>query len=655
MCSATSATLLGAVAHSPAMLFYLDNWQSSTPDAAADDVIRQTADRVLQQSAADAGTAAADHRGRLQQTQPAARPRRQTRGLNENYARELMELHTLGVDGGYTQTGRDRAGADPHGLDDRSAAAGRRRSCSGRRCTTTGTKTLLGVTFTAERRERGRTRARSAGQPSVDGAAHRVSSSRSGSWPTSRRPRSSIVRRRRSRTRRATCARSCARSSRRRSSSRAEHRRAKVKTPLEFVVSAVRATGATVTNASAARGRHANLGMPLYGCQPPTGYSMTADAWVNTGALLNRMNFAVQLMIGGRVHAAAGTGARRPPRAGGRRGPARRARPWPGRASDLRAARSGRPAVARARHDRSASRRGSSIACSAATPRTRRDRRSRAPRLRSNWSRSRSARRNSSADRSLAMMTRRIFLKNGSLALVSLGFAPAFVARAAQAAAGAAEDSRRDLPARRRRRPQHDRAVRRARVLPEPSVDRDSPPERTRRRARSRRLLRPAPAHGAARAALQARRTGDRPRLRLARRHALALRRAGLHGERHAGREEHARRLAESLPARAGTRATPAHSAPSRSRRSCRARCRARRRRSRSASSRSSASAPATPTGHDVDVVRSSSTRRPPIRCCGRRAARRSTRSRCCKTAESRRATRRPTAPTIRAPASARP
>ena len=58
------------------------------------------------------------------------------------------------------------------------------------------------------------------------------------------------------------------------------------------------------------------LGMPLYGCQPPTGYSMTADAWVNTGALLNRMNFAVQLWradsrgawaAAGRNSAAAGT------------------------------------------------------------------------------------------------------------------------------------------------------------------------------------------------------------------------------------------------------------------------------------------------------------------------------------------------------------
>ena len=104
-------------------------------------------------------------------------------------------------------------------------------------------------------------------------------------------------------------------------------------------------------------------------------------------------------------------------------------------------------------------------------------------------------------------------------------------------------------------------------------------PKRDRRRDRSRRLLRPASAHGAARAAVQARRARDRPRLRIARRDALALRRAGLHGKRHARREEHARRLDEPLSARARSTRKRVRSAPSRSRRSCRARCRAPRRR----------------------------------------------------------------------------
>src|SRR5205085_601288 len=71
--------------------------------------------------------------------------------------------------------------------------------------------------------------------------------------------------------------------------------RAKVKTPFEFVVSAVRAAGADVQDATPLVRAMQQLGMPLYQCQPPTGYKDTADAWVNTGALVNRMNFALQL------------------------------------------------------------------------------------------------------------------------------------------------------------------------------------------------------------------------------------------------------------------------------------------------------------------------------------------------------------------------
>jgi uncharacterized protein (DUF1800 family) len=72
-------------------------------------------------------------------------------------------------------------------------------------------------------------------------------------------------------------------------------RRAKVKTPFEFVVSAIRATGADVRDATPLVRAMQQLGMPLYSCQPPTGYSDTADAWVNAGALVNRMNFALLL------------------------------------------------------------------------------------------------------------------------------------------------------------------------------------------------------------------------------------------------------------------------------------------------------------------------------------------------------------------------
>jgi uncharacterized protein (DUF1800 family) len=73
---------------------------------------------------------------------------------------------------------------------------------------------------------------------------------------------------------------------------------AKVKTPFEFMVSAVRATGAEVGDAMPLVRALQQLGMPLYSCQPPTGYKDTADAWVNTGALVNRMNLALTLASG---------------------------------------------------------------------------------------------------------------------------------------------------------------------------------------------------------------------------------------------------------------------------------------------------------------------------------------------------------------------
>jgi uncharacterized protein (DUF1800 family) len=93
--------------------------------------------------------------------------------------------------------------------------------------------------------------------------------------------------------------------------------RAKVKTPLEFVASAVRATGAEVDDALPLTRQLNNMGMPLYGAQPPTGYSMKAETWVSSSALLNRMNFALALTSGKikgvKVDAAQLTGGDPPP------------------------------------------------------------------------------------------------------------------------------------------------------------------------------------------------------------------------------------------------------------------------------------------------------------------------------------------------------
>ena len=77
-----------------------------------------------------------------------------------------------------------------------------------------------------------------------------------------------------------------------------EARQAKVKTPLEFVASAVRGTGADVLTALPLARTLRDLGMPLYQCQPPTGYDDSGDAWVSSGALVARMNFALDLALG---------------------------------------------------------------------------------------------------------------------------------------------------------------------------------------------------------------------------------------------------------------------------------------------------------------------------------------------------------------------
>jgi uncharacterized protein (DUF1800 family) len=71
-----------------------------------------------------------------------------------------------------------------------------------------------------------------------------------------------------------------------------------VKTPLEFVVSSVRAMDAGVTDASDLARRIDAMGMPLYRQQPPTGYKDVAEAWVSTGGLLSRLNFALDLAAG---------------------------------------------------------------------------------------------------------------------------------------------------------------------------------------------------------------------------------------------------------------------------------------------------------------------------------------------------------------------
>ena len=283
--------LLGAVAKSPAMLLYLDNWQSSAPAEPVDiaEMERRLHNSQLSPAARQRVTE------RLQQMRQRQRP---ARGLNENYARELLELHTLGVDGGYTQgdvvalarilTGwtidQPRQGG---GFVFRPALHD------------AGTKTLLGKTFGPS--------GQSEGEFALDLLASHPSTAKHIATKLTRRfvadepPAAVVDRATRVFLQTKGDLREVVRSIITSPEFFAEPaRRAKVKTPLEFVVSAVRVSGAAVVNAQPLVAALQTLGMPLYGSQPPTGYGTSASDWVNAGALLGRMNFAVALVEGGR-------------------------------------------------------------------------------------------------------------------------------------------------------------------------------------------------------------------------------------------------------------------------------------------------------------------------------------------------------------------
>jgi uncharacterized protein (DUF1800 family) len=291
--------LLGATAESPAMLFYLDNWQSADPDA----------DDMRAQARPGAGFFGRPGRNarigaRLPMPtppRPAQNPnaQRQKRGLNENYGRELMELHTLGVDGGYTQQDVINVARAFTGW----TIVGPRQGGSFRfepRIHDSREKIVLGQKIKAGGGQ-------SDGEKVLDILASHPSTATFISTKLVRRfvsdtPPPALVDRAAARFRETggdirEVVRTILTSPEFFS---AEAYRAKVKSPFEFVVSAVRATGTEVRDAQLLTQAVRQLGMPLYMCQPPTGYPDKAEAWVNTGALLNRMNFALQL-VGGRM------------------------------------------------------------------------------------------------------------------------------------------------------------------------------------------------------------------------------------------------------------------------------------------------------------------------------------------------------------------
>jgi len=294
--------LLGATAHSPAMLFYLDNWQSADPDA-------QNARVLGRPGAGFFGRPGRNGRIGARVPMPPSRPMpqdpsapnapRQKRGLNENYGRELMELHTLGVDGGYTQEDVINVARAFTGwtiMTPRQGGTFRFEP----RIHDAREKIVLGQKIKAGGGE-------GDGEKVLDILASRPATAKFISTKLARRfvsdtPPPALVERAAARFRETDgdireVVRTIVTSPEFFS---ADAYRAKVKSPFEFVVSAIRATGTEVADAMPLAQAVRQLGMPLYMCQPPTGYPDKAEAWVNTGALLNRMNFAVQL-VGGRM------------------------------------------------------------------------------------------------------------------------------------------------------------------------------------------------------------------------------------------------------------------------------------------------------------------------------------------------------------------
>ncbi len=274
--------LLMATAKSPAMLFYLDNAQSAAdPEHRPPQPLR--IGRILGFGPRPMRAPGAGQPGN---GGPA--------GLNENYARELMELHTLGVDGGYsqkdvTELARVLTGWSIVRPEQGTGFVFRARLHDA------GAKTVLGVSFPPGGGiEEGERMMRIlAGQPAT---ARRIAFKLCQRFVADEPP-SELVER--------VAKKYLASGGDLRDTVRAavtspeffdpRHYRAKIKSPFEYVVSAIRAVGAAPDNALPIARQLAQMGEPLYLCQPPTGYSDAAQAWVNTGALVARLNFALQL------------------------------------------------------------------------------------------------------------------------------------------------------------------------------------------------------------------------------------------------------------------------------------------------------------------------------------------------------------------------
>ena len=259
--------LLLATAQSPAMLFYLDNWLSASPDS------------------------------------PGARlggQNNRRRGLNENYARELMELHTVGVDGGYTQKDVVEVARCFTGWTIRQPHQ-RGEFVFEPRIHDNGEKIVMGTRIPAGGG------GVEDGKKIIDLLARHPATARFIAQKLARRfiadnPPASIVDKAAETFRQSdgdipSVLRTIIDSA---EFFAPEHYRAKVKKPLEYVASAVRALGAETQITHQLFRYVGRMGEPLFLAQPPTGYPDVASSWISPDMLLTRMNFAADL-VGNRL------------------------------------------------------------------------------------------------------------------------------------------------------------------------------------------------------------------------------------------------------------------------------------------------------------------------------------------------------------------
>lgn len=315
--------LLGATAKHPAMLAYLDNAQSTAPENTTTTMMTE-ADRLRNQPGLWGRVARRRvekglenyrvDRKTMEDKLPAnLRPRK---GINENYARELMELHTLGVDGGYTQkdvvdvarafTGWTIYPAGPRGKNLRDKVERGRKVgfvVQGDFLFRSDMHDATGKEILGERFSTGG--GVEEGERVLDILADHPSTAKFIAKKLATRfvsddpPQTLIDRLARvyqeTRGSISEMVRALAQS---KEFWAEATRKSKIKSPFELAISSLRAMSANVVRPRGIIDWVKRMGEPLYAYQAPTGYPDRAKAWINTGSLLNRMNFGLNLASG---------------------------------------------------------------------------------------------------------------------------------------------------------------------------------------------------------------------------------------------------------------------------------------------------------------------------------------------------------------------